>query len=170
MFSNVYEYAQNEGELFAIKYMNTFFAIETQIRSKVDKALDAKYQTDTTTVPITAEQFFRNKIDFDIEQIRANIQGTYGTIAISPEQKELVIKQLLEKERQKMEEKMAVQLSIDYLAGMTDRGFNELAIQTGYMTKEDLQTERVDGNTALQQNKKVEELSRAMKESIEEGR
>lgn len=170
LFSNVYEYAQNEGELFAIKYMNTFFAIETQIRSKVDKALDAKYQTDTTTVPITAEQFFRNKIDFDIEQIRANIQGTYGTIAISPEQKELVIKQLLEKERQKMEEKMAVQLSIDYLAGMTDRGFNELAIQTGYMTKEDLQTERVDGNTALQQNKKVEELSRAMKESIEEGR
>ena len=69
-----------------------------------------------------------------------------------------------------MEEKLAVQLSIDYLAGMTDRGFNELAIQTGYMTKEDLQTERVDGNTALQQNKKVEELSRAMKESIEEGR
>ena len=69
-----------------------------------------------------------------------------------------------------MEEKMAVQLSIDYLAGMTDRAFNELAIQTGYMVKEDLQTERVDGNPALQRNKKVEELSKAMRESVDEGR
>ena len=65
---------------------------------------------------------------------------------------------------------MAVQLSIDYLAGMTDRAFNELAIQTGYMVKEDLQTERVDGNPALQRNKKVEELSKAMRESVDEGR
>ena len=170
LFSNVYEYAQNEGKLFAIKYMNTFAAVETQIRNKVDKALDPRYETDTSTIPANAEQLFRSKIDTDIEHIRSSIQTSQGTLSITPEQKELVIQQLVDQERQKMEEKMAVQLSIDYLAGMTDRAFNELAIQTGYMVKEDLQTERVDGNPALQRNKKVEELSKAMRESVDEGR
>lgn len=170
LFSNVYEYVQNEGKLFAIKYMNTFGAVETQIRNKVEKALEPKHQTDISTIPPTAEQLFRSKIDTDIEHIRSSIQASQGTLSITPEQKELVIQQLVDQERQKMEEKMAVQLSIDYLAGMTDRAFNELAIQTGYMVKEDLQTERVDGNPALQRNKKVEELSKAMRESVDEGR
>lgn len=170
LFSNVYEYAQNIGELFTTKYMNTFAVVETQVRNKMDKALDPKYQTNTSTITETAEELFKSKMDIDIEHIRENIQEKYKTLSISPEQKELIIQQLIEEERQKMEEKMAIQLSIDYLAGMSDRAFNELAIQTGYMTKEDLQTERVDGNLMLQRNKKVEELSKAMKESIDEGR
>ena len=170
LFSNVYEYAQNIGELFTTKYMNTFAVVETQVRNKMDKALDPKYQTNTSTITETAEELFKSKMDIDIEHIRENIQEKYKTLSISPEHTELIIQQLIEEERQKMEEKMAIQLSIDYLAGMSDRAFNELAIQTGYMTKEDLQTERVDGNLMLQRNKKVEELSKAMKESIDEGR
>lgn len=63
---------------------------------------------------------------------------------------------------------MAIQLSIDYLAGMTDRGFNELAIRTGYMKKEDLKSDRVNPETALKENKKVQELSRAMQEDERE--
>ena len=33
-----------------------------------------------------------------------------------------------------MERKMAIQLSTDYLAGMTDRSFAEVAIQTGLLS------------------------------------
>ena len=35
---------------------------------------------------------------------------------------------------------MAYQLAIDYISGMTDRSFNDLAIRTGYMSYDDLDT------------------------------
>lgn len=37
---------------------------------------------------------------------------------------------------------MAYQLAIDYISGMTDRSFNDLAIRTGYMSYDDLDTKR----------------------------
>lgn len=169
LFSNIYEYVQNGEDTFATKYMNTFYAIETQIRNKVQKALDSKYETKITGQPKDFEQLYRSKVDEDIESIRQKIKAEYGTLdSVTPEQQEKIAQELIDRERQKMEEKMAIQLSIDYLAGMTDRGFNELAIRTGYMKKEDLKSDRVDPETALKENKKVQELSRAMQEDERE--
>ena len=160
---------QNGEDTFATKYMNTFYAIETQIRNKVQKALDSKYETKITGQPKDFEQLYRSKVDEDIESIRQKIKAEYGTMdSVTPEQQEKIAQKLIDRERQKMEEKMAIQLSIDYLAGMTDRGFNELAIRTGYMKKEDLKSDRVDPETALKENKKVQELSRAMQEDERE--
>ena len=49
-----------------------------------------------------------------------------------------------------MERKMAIQLSTDYLAGMTDRSFAEIAIQTGHLLPDVLKN-GVRGTTESEQ-------------------
>lgn len=53
--------------------------------------------------------------------------------------KDEFINELIDEERNKMEEKMAIQIAIDYLSGMTDRSFNDLAIRTGFMKHDQIQ-------------------------------
>ena len=53
-----------------------------------------------------------------------------------------IIQKRIEQARNNMEERMAYQLAIDYISGMTDRSFNDLAIRTGYMSYDDLDTKR----------------------------
>ena len=53
-----------------------------------------------------------------------------------------IIQKRIEQARNNMEEAMAYQLAIDYISGMTDRSFNDLAIRTGYMSYDDLNTKR----------------------------
>lgn len=164
LFGNVYEFVQNEGELFAIKYMNTFRAIETQIRMKAKKALDSNYKLSTEVEPHNFDELYKAEIDKDIQKIRARFEAEFsGSNNISPEQQEKVIKDLISEERSKMEEKMAIQLSIDYLSGMTDRGFNELAVRTGFMKKEDLSNRgRVDPKTAFENDARIKQLAEDM--------
>ena len=70
---------------------------------------------------------------------------------------------MIDEERGKREEKIAIQLSIDDLSGMTDRGCNELAVRTGFMKKEDLSDkDRVDPNTAFENNSKIKQLAQDM--------
>ena len=164
LFGNVYEFVQNEGESFAIKYMNTFRAIETQIRMKAEKALDPNYKLSTETEPHNFEEFCKAEVDKDIRKIRERFEIEFSESEnVTPEQQERVIKDLIDEERGKMEEKMAIQLSIDYLSGMTDRGFNELAVRTGFMKKEDLSDkDRVDPKTAFENNAKIKQLAQDM--------
>lgn len=160
----MYEFVQNEGESFAIKYMNTFRAIETQIRMKAEKALDPNYKLSTETEPHNFEEFCKAEVDKDIRKIRERFAIEFSESEnVTPEQQERVIKDLIDEERGKMEEKMAIQLSIDYLSGMTDRGFNELAVRTGFMKKEDLSDkDRVDPKTAFENNAKIKQLAQDM--------
>ena len=69
----------------------------------------------------------------------------YGSIDEAVRRQEEFIAKLVEEERNKMEEKIARQLSIDYLSGMTDRSFNNLALRTGYMTEEQVYNAKRDG-------------------------
>ncbi len=66
----------------------------------------------------------------------------YGTIEEIKKHRAEIIQERVEQARNNMEEKMAYQLAIDYISGMTDRGFNDLAIKTGYMSYDDLNTKR----------------------------
>lgn len=168
LFGNIYEYAQNEGETFAVRYMNTFKAIETQVRAKVQKAIDPSYEIKIIKDPKTFEELYRSRIDTDISQIRQRLLAIHPSLeTITEKGQETFTEALIHEERQKMEEKMAIQISIDYLAGMTDRGFNELAIQTGHMKREDLTKSRVDIDTAFAKDKKVQALATAMQETVE---
>lgn len=168
LLRNVYEYAQNEGESFAIKYLNTFRAIETQIREKVNKAIDQGYEIQILDEPKSFNELYRSQIDMDVENIRNMFKKKNPNLEnISEKTKETIIRKLIDQERRKMEEKMAIQLSVDYLAGMTDRGFNELAIRTGYMKRKELTDKtRVDQETAFQNDEKVKKLSQDMNIAI----
>ena len=64
----------------------------------------------------------------------------YGTIEEVKKHRDEIIQERIEQARNNMEEKMAYQLAIDYISGMTDRSFNDLAIRTGYMSYDDLDT------------------------------
>lgn len=164
LFSNSYEYVQNEGETFATKYINTFKAIETQVKDKVSKAIDSKYICmSQDTEPEDANDFFRQKIDADILLLREKLKGRYGDLTnLTENQIQQFIDDEIAREREKMEEKMAIQLSIDYISGMDDRGFNEIAVKTGFLKKEELEEKtRVDDETAAK-NEKVKELEKNM--------
>lgn len=66
----------------------------------------------------------------------------YGTLEEVKKHRDEIIQTKIEQARNNMEEKMAYQLAIDYISGMTDRSFNDLAIRTGYMSYDDLNTKR----------------------------
>ena len=53
-----------------------------------------------------------------------------------------IIQNRIEQARNNIEDAMSYQLAIDYISGMTDRSFNDLAIRTGYMTYDDLNAKR----------------------------
>lgn len=70
-----------------------------------------------------------------------------------------------------MEEKMAIQLSIDYLSGMTDRSFNNLAIKTGYMTHEQVFEAKRSGKpseSVLKHLKNLEESEEVEQEQLDD--
>ena len=84
---------------------------------------------------------------------RAEVIEKYGTLDLTSEQKEEYIALKTEQGLANIEEKMALQLSSDYLAGMTDRSFNDVAVKTGYITQESLQNSvRVQSSSKTIQN------------------
>ncbi len=157
LFNHAYDHLQNAGESFARKYMTTYIAIETQIRDKIKKAMDSDYPAKTEETSLYA-----NEMHKDIEKIRRVIKYKYGTLDISPEDREAFTQALIARERERMEEKMAVQYAVDYISGMSDDAFNELAIQTGLMDRSTLtDAVRIPPEEA-QQNRVVNNLIQNM--------
>lgn len=105
---------------------------------------------------------FQQKI---IKEIRAKAIKKYGSLEQAKQDREAFITDIVQEERENMEEKMAVQLAIDYVSGMTDRGFNDLAISTGYMKSSDI-SESVRG---LTKSDTLAALIKRNKEEIGEG-
>lgn len=129
LFRDVYSFVQKEGENFAIKYENVFNSIPTTVRIDVEQALEEEPKL---------KGFLKEYQEKKINKTRNVMITKYGTLENAEEHKEEFINELIETERKSMEMKMAKQLAIDYISGMTDRGFNDLAIRTGYMEHKDV--------------------------------
>ena len=127
LISSVYDYARKQGENFAIKYLNVFNAIPQTVKENVECALEDR---------IKSNDFLYDFQSDTNNQLRKKMIEKYGSIEEARKKKQEFIEELIREEREKMEEKMAIQLSIDYISGMTDRSFNDLAIKTGFMTVE----------------------------------
>ena len=109
--------------------MNVFNAIPHTVQENVEYALDDK---------VASHDFLH---DFQVDsnnQLRNRMIEEYGSLEEARARQQEFVERLIHEERSKMEEKMAIQLSIDYLSGMTDRSFNNLAIKTGFMTYEQI--------------------------------
>lgn len=127
LFHDVYSYVQNEDEVFALRYENTFNAVKTRVRRKIETALAEE--------PIVNDKhLYKDAVQTQVDALRQEIINTYGTIELTSEQKEEFIGSKIEQELEAMEYKMAVQLSTDYLAGMTDKSFIDVAIKTGVLS------------------------------------
>ena len=120
----VNDFLRKQGQSFASKYMNVFNAIPYTVRQNVECALNGT---------ITNSDFLQNhQKSYNAKLIRRMI-SQYGTLENAKKHKDEFINKLIDEERNKMEEKMAIQIAIDYLSGMTDRSFNDLEIRTGFM-------------------------------------
>lgn len=129
LFRNAIQHVRKEGENFAIKYLNVYNAIPYTIKENVEWALkDDYYQKDL----LQDFQIKNNK------KLQNRMIKEYGSLEEARIRKDEFINLLIEEERKKMEEKMAKQLAIDYLSGMTDRSFNDVAIKTGFMKYKDV--------------------------------
>lgn len=129
LYNNLDSYVQNKNEVFAINYENTFKAIKTRVRRKIETALTDEHKVDE-------KHLYRENVQKQVDSYRQKILNTYGTTNITKEQKEEFINEEIQTELNNMEYKMAVQLSSDYLAGMSDETFIDLAIGTGHLSKE----------------------------------
>lgn len=129
LIHDTYSYVQNEDELFAIKYVNTFNAVKQRVRRKIEKALGEKPEVST-------KHLYKEILQTQINGIRQDVKGIYGTIDLTPEQKEEYIGLKIQEELGTMEQKMAMQLATDYLAGMSDRTFIQVAVKTGVLNPE----------------------------------
>lgn len=146
LFKSVYEFVGREGETFADRYMNVYDAIPHTVKTNVELALSDK--PDLTDV---LEKYQMA----ELQKIRERIYEKYKSYTIDEKQKQEFIEQLINEEKQTMEKKMAMLISIDYLSGMTDQSFNELAISTGYIKHRDIQRSQ----RGLATTKKLENLS-----------
>lgn len=131
LYQDMYTYVQNEDRVFAIRYENTFHAIKTRVTQKINNALTVSHQSKNT--------LYKEKSQAQIDEIREEINKKYGTINITQEQKEEFINIKIEEQLKQMEQKMAIQLASDYIAGMTDRSFADIAIKTGHLSPEVLE-------------------------------
>lgn len=154
-----------QNSRFAQTYIYICDAIEHQIRNKVERAISPDYKYDTSKTDV-----LEIELEKEIKDIRENILPKYPNIAKKAmteeetqqreEQKEQIIQNLVEDERKKIIEKMAIQLSMDYISGMTDEGIKDLAIDLGYMKQqeyEDAQNER--GGEVSANIKKLQQMT-----------
>lgn len=134
LFASIYEHLQNQGESFARQYTLTYQAIEQRVKDKVEKALDSKYPEEHDEKSLYVGRYISR-----VEAVRDRIKLKYGSLDITAEQRDEVTKMLIDNERNFMERHMAMQVATDYISGMSDTAFTELAIRTGVLSKEDLE-------------------------------
>ena len=146
LFQDLYSYVENEDKVFAIRYENTFHAIRTRVAQKINNALTAGYQS--------RNSLYKEKSQAQIDAVRQEILQTYGTLDLAPEQKEEFIAKKIEEALGQIEQKMAIQLASDYVAGMTDRSFADIAIKTGHLSP-DVLANGVRGTTESEKVNKI---------------
>lgn len=136
--NSVYHYVLDSGELFAISYENTFNAVEHQIVSKIKNALGRLPEQDAKK-RCTHVGFLDKKVGQQEEYIRKKLSEKYGDLdSITDEQILEFAEPIIESHRRKMEGKMATQMAINYIAGMTDKAIFTHLIDIGLFSEEQL--------------------------------
>ena len=165
LFRNVQSFVNEQNPIFAQKYMTTFYAIQDQITRKVDCVLERLSEDEIKSRRTQVKYFDDYMLKEDEKALRELLLQQYGSISnIGSQERRKIIDILTLAERNRMEEKLAVQFAIDYLSGMSDRGFNELTIQTGILDK-DFERDSERGNAG---SGKTGDLCEQMKKKTEE--
>lgn len=146
LYGDLYRYVQDREETFASMYEDTYFAVETKVRKKIeDWVLEPELEKpeqagDSKELKKKkkefSEHFYHTEIKKQIDEMRQEIIDTYGSMELTQEQKEEYINRKIEEEHNDMEHKMALQLSVKYFAQITDRSFEDIGIKTGHLPED----------------------------------
>ena len=145
---SIYRHAMEYPQGFARVCEEVYEAIPYTVRNMVEKAVRSDYEENAYLPEEERERVY---------EIRAELAkrfGEYGGVAITKENLEKYIEEQIEKERDSIEEKVAIQICIDYIAGRSNKGIQELLDRTGILSKKEIEKEDIlneEGNRVVQE-------------------
>ena len=125
---NMITYIGEKGASFVKQYMYTFNAVETRVRDLIERALKGTGKKNP---------FYEDKIQEQLAWIREDFAKKYSEM--TKENIEQYIVEQVERERSMMEYKMCVQYAMNYMAGMSDKTIQNIAIEMGFITREQIE-------------------------------
>jgi len=138
--NSAYHYVLDSGELFAQTFENTYLSVENQIISKIKNALGRLPEQESKKRK-THIEFFDGKVSRQEKDLRKKIIAKYGNPEnITEEQILSFARPIVERERERMEGKMAIQMAINYISGMTDKALVTHAIEIGLIDEDKLKS------------------------------
>lgn len=167
-----YHNVLDSGELFAIQYQNTYYAVENQIMSKIKNALGKLPEKEKKTRK-TDIVFFDNKVLKQEEKIKEEFTKKYGSAEnATEEQIKKFAKPMIKRARKRMEGKMAVQMAINYISGMGDNAILRHLEECGFISPEILETSvrKNDGKKDLNKKYNICVPSDKNEEAIDESK
>lgn len=153
IYKDIYNYTQRQGERFALSCEDVYYAIPYTIRSKVKKALDPDYK------PNQYLPEDEKKMIYKIRRELSENFAEYDGMAITKENLEKYINDKIKEARDNLELKVATEISIKYLAGMSETRLKDLLIDTGILSKEEFEEQDVISGKP---NENVLKLSRRL--------
>lgn len=152
LYKEIYSYVQRQDTRFAMNCEDVYYAIENTIRANVKDAYNPDF---------TPEDYLKEEQFAELKRIRKRIEEIRKTEGTLEAAKERFINEEVAKERGNFEEKVATEVVIRYLAGMTDKKIVKTLLKTGNLSwitykKEDKINEKAD-------NKAIKKLIEAHK-------
>ena len=144
---SIYRHAMEYPQGFARVCEEVYEAIPYTVRNMVEKAVRSDYEEN---IYLPEEE--REKV-YAIRKELAKRFGKYGGVAITKENLEEYIEEQIQKERENIEEKVTIQICIDYIAGRSNKGIKELLDKTGILTRREIEKEDIfneEGNKVVQ--------------------
>lgn len=155
LYRDIYRYIQTQEESFARTCEDVYFAIPYTVRSMVGKAVRKDYEEN---------EYLPEEEKKRVNEIRRDLAkkfGKAGKTDITKENLEEYIEAQIAKERSQIEEKVAMQICRDYIAGKTDSGIKTLLIKTGMVSKREIEKENVPNKKG---NRVVQKLSQELRD------
>lgn len=135
LYRSIYRHAMEYPENFARICEDVYEAIPYTVRNMVRKAVKSDYEENAY---LPEEE--RTKV-YGIRKALAERFGEFGGLAITAENLEKYIEEQIQEERNEIEEKVAMQICIDYIAGRSNKGIKDLLDKTGILSKRKIDRE-----------------------------
>ena len=150
LYKSIYRYAREYPESFARTCEDVYEAIPYTVRNMVEKAVRSDYEENEY---LSKEE---KAIVYGIRKDLAKRFGEYDGVAITKENLESYIQEQIDRERENIEDKVAIQICIDYIAGRSNSGIRDLLDKTGILPKRKIEKENKPNKKG---NRVVQKLS-----------
>ena len=151
LYRDIFRFTQRQEQRFANSCEDVYYAIPYTVRSLIKKALDDNYD---------GNSYLPEEEKRELIRVKKELSQRFGRRTdISKEELEEYINEKVEVERANLEKKVANEIAIKYIAGMTDTGITDILIKTGNLSKRKLAKENKLNKNG---NKNVRKLSEAL--------